>query len=442
MSYAAQSMSDEEFESWRYVQDDEADAVAGALLDSPYAHDVYKAIGNIAKNNDEVTFEIFRVANPQLESNEEYDKVVKILQDYFNDMHRMPQNDAERATIRRGCEFFDLHVGDCLFALTLRSLLKQYAAARATNVLTQTKLLIEYPHRRMIETLQFVADVMEPNGFEPTGNGVRSIQKLRLVHAMIRHRINRRKYDPTSPDPTMHALWDESWGKPINQQDMIFAVHTFGQEVIDGLIAAGIKMSQQNIDDFYMTWHYYGRALGVKDELNPTSYVEGKKLQDRIYAKEFKANPNALVLTPPLIAFSRTLLPFAPSETHIYAMTKRFNDPKDYKPIFEEILMIPLSKAHLGWMWIYFAGEHILHFFGVVRRMFSSKDDNDRRDHYLAMRNQRLIQTVVNIDKTWSSKHFRIADGFGESASKTDKKEIGSEPNILQRLWRMITHGK
>jgi len=435
-------MSDEEFESWRFVQDEEADNVAAALLDSPYAREVYTALGHIAKNNDPVSFEIFRATNPKLESNEEYERVVGILANYFNDMHRMPQTDEERATIARGCAFFDLHVGDCLFALTLRSLIKQYAAARATHVLTSTRLLVDYPHRRMIETLQFVADVMEVNGFEPDGNAMRSIQKLRLVHAMIRHRINRRVYNPTSSDPTEHVKWDETWGRPINQQDMIFAIHTFSTEVIDGLLAAGIRIPQNTIEDYYMTWHLYGRALGLKAELNPTTYAEGKKVQDRIYAREFIPNENALQLTPPLIDFAQTLLPFSPSKTHIYAMAKRFNDPADYKPVFEKILNIPVTKAHLGWMWLYFAGEHMLHWMHVIREMFTSKKGEKQHLHFLAMRNRWMIQAVVNIDKTWTSKHFRIADGFGESAAKKDAPLIASEPNIVSRFFRMLLHGR
>ncbi|MBC8124643.1 MAG: DUF2236 domain-containing protein, partial [Candidatus Kapabacteria bacterium] len=241
------NISDDELEAWRNVQDEPADMVAAALLDSPYAHVIYPVLGQITKNSDEATIELFNRARPESANDPEYERLAKILSDYFSDTHLFPQTDEERDAVLRGCEFFDLHVTDGLMALTFRSLIKQYAAARATYVLTSTRLLVDYPHRRMIETLQFVADVMDVNGMQPDGCGIRAIQKLRLIHAMIRHRINRSRNNPMQGDSAVQFAWDDSWGHPINQEDMIFAVHTFSVEVIDGLLAFGIKIPKQTI---------------------------------------------------------------------------------------------------------------------------------------------------------------------------------------------------
>lgn len=432
-------MSDDEFESWRNVQDDYADSVASTLLESGHARDIYPALAHIGVNSQKLSIDIFRKSNPDLVISEEHEQLVGVLSDYFNDLHLFPQTEEEKAIIRRGCEFFDLHVGDCLFALTLRSLLKQYAAFKATNVLVATKLLVDYPHRRIIETLQFVADVMEVNGFEPQGNAIRSIQKLRLVHSMIRHRINKKKNNVDYHDPAITTIWDDTWGAPINQQDMIFAVHTFSIEVIDGLLAHGVKVPRQAIDDYYMTWHLYGQALGVHPEINPTSYAEGKDLQLRIYRNQFIPNANATALTPPLIEFSKSFLPFSPSTTHIYAMVKRYNDASDYKPVFEDILQIPVRDAHLGWMAWYFVMEGVLETIDTIRRLFMSSENEEKRySHRVANRNQRIIQALVDMNKTWSSKHFRIADGFGDSASKRDAKSITTEPTFFERLGRLF----
>lgn len=439
MSEFVSTISDAELEAWRQVQDPEADRVAEALLESPFGHTVYTVLGQIMKNSDEVSVERFNRVHPESANDPEYERLSGILSDYFNDMHRMPQTDEDRDTIRRGCEFFDLHVTDGLMALTFRSLIKQYAAARATNVLTSTRLLVEYPHRRMIETLQFVADVMDPNGFTPDGYAMRSIQKLRLIHAMIRHRINRSRTNPMQGDSAVQFPWDDSWGHPINQEDMIFAVHTFSVEVIDGMLAFGIDMSPQQIEDYYYTWHLYGRALGVKDELNPKTYAEGRALQKRIYANEFKPNPNALQLTPPLIEFAKKLLPFSPSETHVYALAKRYNDPEDYVPVFEKILNIPITKAHIGWLWWYFVLDYALMAYEwIKRKFFMAGMSEEQRVHYLAIRNEKAIQAIVDLEKTWTGKHFRIADGFGSSSAKMDAKEIPSQPSIWKRLTDMV----
>lgn len=433
------TMTDEELESWRYVQDDYADSVAATLLESRYAKDIYPSMAHIVNNTHQISADVFRNGTPEAEFNEEHERLVQVLTDYFNDQHLFPQSQEEYEIIHRGCEFFDLHVGDCLFALTLRSLLKQYSAFKATNVLVATKLLVDYPHRRIVETLQFVADVMEDNGFQPEGNAIRSIQKLRLVHAMIRHRINKKKSNPDYQDSAITMMWDDAWGLPINQQDMIFAVHTFSIEVIDGLLANGVKVPQQDIDDYYMTWHLYGRALGVNPDLNPTSYAEGKKLQSRIYKSQFIPNQNALALTTPLIDFSRTFLPFSPGVTHIYAMIKRYNDPVDYKPVFEDILKLPIGNAHLGWMIWFFILEHALEAIDAIRRLFVSSNGEEKQySHRVANRNQRMIQALVDMNKTWTSRHFRIADGFGDSASKVDARNIQTEPTFFQRLGKVL----
>lgn len=427
-------MSDEEFEQWRYVQDDYADSVAAILVESPYSKDIYPILGQIAHSSDEVTVALFKKGNPEFRVTDEHEHLIQVMSDYFNDLSLIPKTESELSTIRRGCELFDLHVGDCLFALTLRSLLKQYAAYKATNVLVATKLLVEYPHRRMVETLQFVADVMDVDGFEPDGHALRSIQKLRLVHAMIRYRINKKKNNPDYQDSAITMTWNDEWGLPINQQDMIFAIHTFSTEVIDGLLARGLKLSPEAIEDYYMTWHYFGRALGVHPELNPTNYNDGKVLQDRIYKSQFVPNPNASALTPPLIEFTKSFLPFSPSDTHIYAMIKAYNDEKDYEPVFENILGIPINKAHLGWTVWFFILNAVLESFSSLRVAFIPKDEQEEHNHSVSRQNDRIIQALVDMNKTWSSKNFRIADGFGDSASKLDASKLKSQPSFFDRF--------
>lgn len=439
MSSFNPNITDEELEGWRQVQDDEADAVAAALMDSPLGHVIYPVLSQIEKNSDEVSVDMFNRVHPEEANNAEYERLAGILTDYFNDMHRAPQTPQELAVIGRACELFDLHVTDALMALTLRSLIKQYAAARATYVLTSTRMLVDYPHRRMVETLQFVADVMDVDGFTPNGCALRSIQKLRLIHALIRHRINRSRTNAFTDESAVAFTWDDSWGHPINQADMIFAVHTFSVEVIDGLLSYGVRLKQQQIEDYYLAWHYYGRALGVKDELNPKTYAEGKALQERIYAIEFAPNPNALTLTPPLIEFTKALLPFSPNETHIFALAKRYNDPKDYRPVFEDILAIPIMKAHIGWLWWYFALDHVIHIIQWIRlNVFTIVRSKERKTHYLAHRNQRLIQAIVNLEKTWTGKHFRINDGFGKSAGMADAHELETQPSFFERFSHMM----
>ena len=183
-------------------------------------------------------------------------------------------------------------------------------------------------------------DVMEQNAFEPEGYGIRAIQRLRIGHALIRIRIDVDKLRKT-PGRT----WNDDWGTPINQQDMIFAVHTFSVEVLHGLIASGEKVSEEEKQNYYYAWHIIGKALGVQDAINPTDYKIGVQVQERIYAKEFiRDNPNGPLLAEPLINFMVAVLPLA-KRKGVYGIVKLFNDKKDYEPIFRDILKLDLSEA-------------------------------------------------------------------------------------------------
>jgi len=273
---------------------------------------------------------------------------------------------------------------------------------------------------------------------EPGGYTIRAIQNLRLVHAMVRYRINRKKANPDYPDNSIAFPWNDEWGAPINQQDMLFAIHTFSVEVLDGLKTHGVRLHPRRIDDYYRTWHLFGKALGLHDDLNPETYEEGRLVQERIYEKEFKKNDNGLQLTPPLIKFAQQFLPFSPSDTHIYAMVKAYNDKKDFEPVFQEILGLPLNKAHIGWLALYFVLDELMHILTSAKYIFTPPSKRPEYVHRVAHHNQRMIQALVNINKTWTGRHFRIADGFGEAASEIDAMKVDTQPSFIERLGKVF----
>src|SRR5262245_15657081 len=62
-----------------------------------------------------------------------------------------------------------------------------YAAAKGVQVLALTTRLFSNPTRRVIETAQMVVDVMAPGGLAARGRGIRTAQKVRLMHAAVRY---------------------------------------------------------------------------------------------------------------------------------------------------------------------------------------------------------------------------------------------------------------
>lgn len=421
-------LTDEEFEKYRYKNDQPADSAAFAILNFVDHAQVYRILGGLQKNTDTVSFdEIKKLSYEAKGDPAQIEWLVNYMKNqidkYFNDLTHFQFTPEEKECLHKAAIFFNLHMTECTLALAVRSLLKQYAAFKSTNVLTFTQLLPKYPYRRIISTMQFVMDVMDPKAFEPEGCGIRSIQKLRLVHALIRNRIERNTLEIKNAKKENRLQdikgeeWNDDWGVPINQQDMIFAVHTFSIEVLHGLIASGEKVSKEEMENYYYAWHLIGKALGVRDELNPTDYYTGYLVQNRIYKKEFiRDNPNGPVLAEPLIRFLVEVLPMA-KRKGVLGLVKLFNDKKDYDPVFRDILHIDLSEASRFYTTMYNLQDNFRHILINIKYFFLP---NAKRSDYFRdiARNQRkFFESIIGVAKTWTDSHFRIADAFGEQAA-------------------------
>src|SRR5690606_21151437 len=136
----------------------------------------------------------------------------------------------DQAAIAPGQELFAEHGPLILMCLGHYSLPAAYAAAKGVEVLHRTAYLEKRPAKRLFETTQMVIDVMSPGGLAAAGRGVRTAQKVRLMHAMVRHLI---QHDPEQP-------WDASLGVPINQEDLAGTLMTFSWLTLDGLAKLGV----------------------------------------------------------------------------------------------------------------------------------------------------------------------------------------------------------
>ncbi|HJW29987.1 MAG TPA: oxygenase MpaB family protein, partial [Saprospiraceae bacterium] len=172
----------------------------------------------------------------------------KPLLEYFENFDDFRFTPAEIAILEKGSDFFEKNGPMATFALGVRSLLKQYAHTKAIEVLRLTTLLVKHVNRRIMETMQFVLDVMTTGwDLDPDTDtvklnlnhpGLMSIKKLRLVHAMIRYRLHHNMFDVS-----LGQYDDATLGYPINQEDMVFAIHTFSLEIIEGLRTMKIEVT-------------------------------------------------------------------------------------------------------------------------------------------------------------------------------------------------------
>ena len=98
--------------------------------------------------------------------------------------------------VARGAELFRLHVAAASLALGAASLPTCYCWTREAQVLILTQRLARDVPRRILETAQFVLDVMSRDGLRlglPYARGVRAVQKVRLLHAVVRYILRHRE---------------------------------------------------------------------------------------------------------------------------------------------------------------------------------------------------------------------------------------------------------
>jgi hypothetical protein len=122
---------------------------------------------------------------------------------------RMPPAWVDWDVIEVARQFFadnNVHIST---ALAFGAMPAGYATPHIAKLLSTTHSL-EYPARRMAETGQFTVYMMQPDAFESGGRFIPALQKVRLLHASIRHHLRR------------EGRWDEAGlGVPICQEDMI-----------------------------------------------------------------------------------------------------------------------------------------------------------------------------------------------------------------------------
>lgn len=193
--------------------------------------------------------------------------------------------------IGAGEAVFALHGPEILMLLGCLSLPAAYAAAKGVQVLVRTDFLEEATRLRLFQTAQMVVDVMSPGGLGRNGKGIRTAQRVRLLHAAIRHLI---RTDPRG--------WDErTLGAPINQEDLAGTLLTFSTLILDGLAKLGVELTPDEQQAYLDAWRAVGHLMGVRPELIPATVAEGRELMDLIHRRQIAQSPEGIRLTAALL---------------------------------------------------------------------------------------------------------------------------------------------
>ncbi len=182
-------------------------------------------------------------------------------------------------------------------ALSFAAMPACYLVPHVAKLLSATHGL-EYPSKRMAETGQFTVHLMQPDAFEAGGRFVPAAQKVRLLHASIRHHLER------------EDRWDSgTLGVPICQEDMIGGQMFFSLLVLDSLHRLGIHMSTEGAEAYYYAWRVVGAILGVDQDAVPRTLEEARHFLDLYMLRHMGPSPEGAHLTRQLIDLYEEVVP-------------------------------------------------------------------------------------------------------------------------------------
>ena len=278
------------------------------------------------------------------------------------------------------CEF-----GPALVVVLLcASLPECYGCGKGAHVLDMTNRLSGQAHRRIFETAQFLMDVMAPGGMAPGGYGIRTTQKVRLMHGAIRHMASRNKE------------WNTEWGLPINQEDLAGTLMTFAIVAIDGLAKIGIALSPAQAEAYLHAWKNVGHVLGIEPDMLPNDVEDARALMNAIRQHQHQRTDAGIALMSALTDFMDGLVMEAMMEGLLNALVWHLSGDEVAellavkRPDWEKVLIGPLSAVN----WLSARLEH--------RSAVAAK--------VAGLVNLKVIEALVFVERGGTRPPFRIPE--------------------------------
>ena len=224
---------------------------------------------------------------------------------YFEDTAALPAW-ADPKLIRKGELLFGEHGPMIVLILFCRCLPFGYACHRVAKVMAATGRLQEKPpgtdrlamlNRRILETAQFILNVMQPGGLADRGMGVRTTQKIRLIHASIRYFLEEQGWD------------SKKFGAPLNQEYLAGVILTFSLVTIDGLKTVGVNLTNDEKLAYLHAWNVVGHIIGVDEGLIAHTVADAEELFWTIFDRQKGPSQDGTDLTHSLINYMNSKFP-------------------------------------------------------------------------------------------------------------------------------------
>ncbi len=253
-----------------------------------------------------------------------------------------------------------------LLSLVTCSLAECYALGNGVEVLHLTHRMDDrHVYRRIYETAQFIIDVCQSGGLAPDGRGLRAIQKVRLMHASIRHLILTE--GPTDhdhqargfSDVLLGTTWDSArLGLPLCYEDQAYTQLSFSWVTLRSLERFGSPCTAAESAAWMHLWAVIGHLIGLPDALLAHTAEDGARLYAGIRAHQTRGTPAGRQLTAALGTFVAEKLDSPFLGRHLTAILLRWlcDDHTlrqvGVRPLTADERLVMGALRHVtGWLW-------------------------------------------------------------------------------------------
>ncbi len=294
-SFAIEAISEEVLDAFRKVTDPIADSTVEKIIESGDEQTVNEVMMLLFRN---ASFEkgMFSTLGSELSTT---------LDSYIETTQNLPEW-ADPDKIKAGEKLFSLYGPEIFMLLNVSSLPLCYTCAKGAQVLYDTGRLLVHNNnidplaRRLMETAQMVVNVLSEGGLSARGKGVVTLQKVRLIHASIRYYLKHKS----------KVSFDfETYGEPINQEDLAGTLMSFGPVIISGLKRLNVSLTEKEQNDYMHCWKVVGYLMGIDEKLLPDTYSQGFELATKILMHQSEESEAGKALTNACVQFMNYLTP-------------------------------------------------------------------------------------------------------------------------------------
>jgi squalene cyclase len=364
-------------EPMRQRTDPVADDVVASIYASGRLDEVNRLLTTILRNDDPIPPGLPEVARR-----------------YFDATASLPTW-ADREKMARAEQVFAQHGLKITFGLFCSSLPQVYCAANGAPVLAQTGAMLNRVRQRIFETAQFLFDAMDRGALHVGGRGIRSAQRVRLMHAAIRHLV---RHHPS------FAFDAAVLGQPINQEDLAATLLTFSVVTFDAARKMEAPLTAADGDAWVHHWAAVGHVLGIEDDVLPRNLTDAEQLLAAFRERQWAPSPTGKQLAAALVDTMQEL--FTREIDHLDGLTPTLIRHLAGDRCGDLLGLPPADKTRV--------------FIGAVRagrQIFRVKDRDHRLERHLGELAVDAMRWITYLERGDKNAPFRVPQSLRESVT-------------------------